>query len=95
MKTTDVFHVSLPLDESAFSEWEEEIRTLLVMAEAYRWGNGEVEPDAVMAMEYYREAAELGDWEAMGLLADMLEEAGNSLEAEEWYARIKKKAQYK
>ena len=37
-----------------------------------------------MAMEYYRDAAELGDWEAMGLLADMLEEQGRVDEAKNW-----------
>lgn len=54
------------------------------MGDAYRWGNGEVEPDATMAMEYYREAAELGDLEAMGLLADMLEEQGQEVAAIIW-----------
>lgn len=90
MKCSDNMEVTLESFNAFLSSLEEEIHTLLAMGDAYRWGNEEVKPDATMAMEYYREAAELGDWEAMGLLADMLEEAGNSLEAEEWYARIKK-----
>ena len=84
MKTTDVFHVSLPLDESAFSEWKEEIHTLLVMAEAYRWGNEDIEPNATMARAYYRAAARLGDGEAMLLLAEMLAEIGAHAEALLW-----------
>lgn len=92
MESTDSIHISMNDFRDFLSALEDDIHTLLVMGDAYRWGNAEVEPDAAMAMEYYREAAELGDWEAMGLLADMLAEAGNSLEAEEWYARIKKES---
>ncbi len=71
-----------------FSALEDDIHTLLAMGDAYRWGNGEVEPDATMAMEFYREAAELGDWEAMELLADMLEEQGRVDEAKNWRERL-------
>ncbi|MDO5464823.1 MAG: hypothetical protein Q4F40_07800 [Akkermansia sp.] len=70
------------------SALEDDIHTLLVMGDAYRWGNEEVEPDATMAMEFYREAAELGDWEAMELLADMLEEQGQEVEAKIWRERL-------
>lgn len=84
MKTTDVFHVSHTWGRPAFSALEDEIHTLLEMAEGYRWGTVDIEPNSAMAMEYYREAAELGDWEAMGLLADMLEEQGRVDEAKNW-----------
>ena len=81
---SDNSRVSLESFNAFLSALEDDIHTLLVMGDAYRWGNAEVEPDAAMAMEYYREAAELGDWEAMGLLADMLEEQGWVDEAKNW-----------
>ncbi len=81
---SDNSRVSLETFNAFLSALEDDIHTLLVMGDAYRWGNAEVEPDAAMAMEYYREAAELGDWEAMGLLADMLEEQGQVDEAKNW-----------
>lgn len=84
MKFSDNPKVTLESFNTFLSSLEEEIHTLLAMGDAYRWGNGEVEPDATMAMEYYREAAELGDWEAMELLADMLEEQGRVDEAKNW-----------
>lgn len=84
MKFSDNPKVTLESFNGFLSALEDDIHTLLVMGDAYRWGNGEVEPDATMAMEYYREAAELGDWEAMGLLADMLEEQGQVDEAKSW-----------
>lgn len=84
MKCSDNMEVTLESFNAFLSSLEEEIHTLLAMGDAYRWGNGEVEPDATMAMEYYREAAELGDWEAMGLLADMLEEQGRVDDAKNW-----------
>lgn len=40
-----------------------------------------------LAVEYYREAAEMGDWEAMVLLADLLEEVGRGDEATQWRQR--------
>lgn len=64
-----------------------QIEYLLAKGDAYRWGNDEVEPDAEMAAEYYREAAEMGDWEAMELLADLLEEMGHGDEAAQWRQR--------
>lgn len=90
MKCSDNMEVTLESFNAFLSSLEEELHTLLAMGDAYRWGNEEVEPDATMAMEFYREAAELGDWEAMELLADMLEEQGNSRESEAWYGRINK-----
>jgi len=66
---------------------EQEIEELLVKGDAYRWGNEEVEPDLQLAIEYYHEAAELGDWEAMVLLADLLEELGRGDEAAQWRQR--------
>ena len=84
MKFSDNPKVTLESFNAFLSALEDDIHTLLVMGDAYRWGNEEVEPDAAMAMEYYREAAELGDWEAMGLLADMLEEQGRVDEAKNW-----------
>lgn len=84
MKFSDNSRVSLETFNAFLSAMEDDIHTLLVMGDAYRWGNAEVEPDAAIAMEYYREAAELGDWEAMGLLADMLEEQGRVDEAKNW-----------
>jgi TPR repeat protein len=84
MKFSDNPKVTLESFNAFLSALEDDIHTLLVMGDAYRWGNEEVEPDATMAMEYYREAAELGDWEAMGLLADMLEEQGRVDEAKNW-----------
>lgn len=76
--------VTLESFNAFLSSLEEEIHTLLAMGDAYRWGNEEEKPDATMAMEFYREAAELGDWEAMELLADMLEEQGLEVEAKIW-----------
>ena len=64
-----------------------QIEYLLAKGDAYRWGNEEVEPDAAMAVEYYREAAEMGDWEAMELLADLLEALGRGDEAAQWRQR--------
>lgn len=93
MKTTDVFHVSHAWGKPTFSELEDEIHTLLEMAEAYRWGTVDIEPNSAMAMEYYRAAARLGDSEAMLLLAEILGEFGNTLESEYWYSKIK--TQYK
>lgn len=84
MKCSDNMEVTLESFNAFLSSLEEEIHTLLAMGDAYRWGNGEVEPDAAMAMEFYREAAELGDWEAMELLADMLEEQGQDVAAKIW-----------
>ena len=84
MKFSDNPKVTLESFNAFLSALEDDIHTLLVMGDAYRWGNAEVEPDATMAMEYYRDAAELGDWEAMGLLADMLEEQGRVDEAKNW-----------
>lgn len=84
MKCSDNMEVTLESFNAFLSSLEEEIHTLLAMGDAYRWGNEEVEPDATMAMEYYREAAELGDWEAMELLADMLEEQGQEVAAKIW-----------
>ena len=88
MKCSDYMEVTLESFNAFLSSLEEEIHTLLAMGDAYRWGNGEVEPDAAMAMEYYREAAELGDWEAMELLADMLEEQGQVDDAKNWRERL-------
>lgn len=88
MKCSDNTKVTLESFNAFLSSLEEEIHTLLAMGDAYRWGNGEVEPDAAMAMEYYREAAELGDWEAMELLADMLEEQGRVDDAKNWRERL-------
>ena len=84
MESTDRIHIPMNDFQDFLSALEDDIHTLLVMGDAYRWGNAEVEPDATMAMEYYREAAELGDWEAMGLLADMLEEQGQVDEPASW-----------
>ena len=84
MESTDSIHIPMNDFRDYLSALEDDIHTLLVMGDAYRWGNEEVEPDATMAMEYYREAAELGDWEAMGLLAGMLEEQGRVDEAKNW-----------
>lgn len=70
------------------SELEEDIRSLLVKGDAYRWGTSEVTPDPMLAVEYYREAAEMGDEEAMGLLADLLEELGRDDEATPWRQRL-------
>lgn len=91
MKCSDNTKVTLESFNAFLSSLEEEIHTLLAMGDAYRWGNGEVEPDAAMAMEYYREAAELGDWEAMGLLADMLEEQGQVDDAKIWRENLEAK----
>ena len=91
MKCSDNMEVTLESFNAFLSSQEEEIHTLLAMGDAYRWGNGEVEPDATMAMEFYREAAELGDWEAMGLLADMLEEQGRVDEAKNWREHLETK----
>ena len=88
MKFSDNPKVTLESFNAFLSALEDDIHTLMVMGDAYRWGNAEVEPDAAMAMEYYREAAELGDWEAMGLLADMLEEQGRGEEAKRWRAHL-------
>lgn len=91
MKCSDNTKVTLESFNAFLSSLEEEIHTLLAMGDAYRWGNGEVEPDAAMAMEYYREAAELGDWEAMELLADMLEEQGQEVAAKIWRVNLEAK----
>lgn len=88
MKCSDDTKVTLESFNAFLSALEDDIHTLLVMGDAYRWGNGEVEPDAAMAMEYYQEAAELGDWEAMELLADMLEEQGQEVAAKIWRERL-------
>lgn len=84
MKTTDVFHVSHAWGKPTFSELEDEIHTLLEMAEAYRWGTVDIEPNSAMAMEYYRAAARLGDSEAMLLLVEILAEIGAEEEALLW-----------
>lgn len=91
MKCSDNMEVTLESFNAFLSSLEEEIRTLLAMGDAYRWGNEEVKPDATMAMEFYREAAELGDWEAMELLADMLEEQGQEVEAKIWRENLEAK----
>ena len=82
------FAVTLLEFNSFLEELENEIEALLVKGDAYRWGNEEVEPDLHLAIEYYREAAEMGDWEAMELLADTLEEVGLCDEARCWEERL-------
>ncbi len=91
MKFSDDPKVTLESFNAFLSALEDDIHTLLAMGDAYRWGNGEVEPDAAMAMEFYREAAELGDWEAMELLADMLEEQGQEVAAKIWRENLEAK----
>lgn len=94
MKCSDNMEVTLESFNAFLSSLEEEIHTLLAMGDAYRWGNEEVEPDAAMAMEFYREAAELGDWEAMELLAGMLEEQGREVEAKIWRENLEAKRRF-
>ena len=60
---------------------------LLSLGDRYRYGTGEMKPDAALAESYYREAAELGDWEGMRLLAAVLEEQGRSSESAAWLMR--------
>ena len=79
--------VTLPEFNSFLGELGSEIEALLVKGDSYRWGNEDVEPDLQLALEYYREAAELGDWEAMALVADLLEEMGREDEAAQWRQR--------
>ncbi|MBQ2379620.1 MAG: SEL1-like repeat protein [Akkermansia sp.] len=82
------FTVTLPEFNSFLEELGSEIEALLVKGDAYRWGNEEVEPDLNLAIEYYREAAEMGDAEAMRLLATTLEEVGQCDEARAWEERL-------
>lgn len=60
---------------------------LLALGDRYRYGTASIKPDVALAESYYREAAELGDWEGMRLLAAVLEEQGRSSEAEAWLMR--------
>ena len=87
METNERLHVEMEDFRTFLSVLESDISNLLAKGDAYRWGNEEVEPDAAMAVEYYREAAEMGDWEAMALLADLLEEMGREDEAAQWRLR--------
>lgn len=84
METNERLHVEMEDFRAFLSVLESDISNLLAKGDAYRWGNEEVEPDAAMAVEYYREAAEMGDWEAMELLADLLEEMERMDEAAQW-----------
>lgn len=63
---------------------------LLAMGDRYRYGTAEIKPDIELAESYYREVAELGDWEGMRLLAAVLEEQGRSSEAEAWLMRAER-----
>ena len=66
---------------------EKEIEGLLILGEIYHYGNEGTSPDLILAESYYREAAEMGDWEGMRLLAAVLEEQGLHAEALLWLAR--------
>lgn len=88
MEPTDIIHVPMEDFRAFLSELEEDIHSLLVKGDAYRWGTADVSPDPILAAEYYREAAEMGDEEAMGLLADVLEELGQDDEASSWRQRL-------
>lgn len=87
METTGRLHISMTEFRAFLTVLESDISTLLAKGDAYRWGNEGVEPDLEMAVEYYREATEMGDWEAMVLLADLLEELGRGDEAAQWRQR--------
>ncbi len=87
METNERLHVEMADFRAFLSVLELDISNLLAKGDAYRWGNEEVEPDAEMAVEYYRVAAEMGDWESMELLADLLEEMGSGDEAAQWRQR--------
>ena len=87
METNERLHVEMEDFRAFLSVLESDISNLLAKGDAYRWGTEEVEPDAAMAVEYFREAAEVGDWEAMELLADLLEEMERMDEAAEWRKR--------
>lgn len=81
------FTVTLSEFNAFLEETGNEIEALLVKGDAYRWGTEEVEADLQLAIEYYREASEMGDEEAMHLLAAALEEAGSDEEAGYWAVR--------
>lgn len=88
MTCSDKVGVTLPEFNAFLIEMGLQIEELLARGDAYRWGTEAVERDTQMALAYYSEAAELGDWEAMSLLADLLEELGREAEAAPWRARL-------
>lgn len=54
----------------------------------YRYGAPGVAVDFSKAQRWYCEAAEMGDWEGMEALANVLELLGKKGEAERWRKRL-------
>ena len=63
------------------------IQEYMTLAEVYRYGNARLAPNKEKSLQYYQIAAEMGDWDAMEQLADLLEELGRGDEAAQWRQR--------
>ncbi|MDO5464824.1 MAG: DUF2971 domain-containing protein [Akkermansia sp.] len=64
-----------------------EIRKHLILADAYLWGNARVEQNSNEAMYHYQQAAQLGDGEAMYMVAILYKEINENSKYIYWLNR--------
>ena len=67
---------------------DDEVSQFLIKGDLYRYGAPGVAVDLTTAEQWYREAAQLGDWEGMEALADVLELRDKYDEANRWRKRL-------